>query len=258
MNASRTHRTLRRGLLAVAGLGLLVACTVAVSSSGEESVPPPLLPPTATLDLDVEAEQAPQQLPVTAWGGTGHELAVVIENDTGRTVEQAQVTIVGLDESGNPVTSFSSEAADPCCSILGLPASSPYGLFATLDRPVDELSAVEVRLDAVTLADEVPPRLDVERSSLELTADDAVVTARLSPRGDVTPYIVGQAVLVDADERPVGVISGRFYCFDDREPRTVRMELLRPAPPGTAIGQVMAYPIPTDVSPGAVAGSCDS
>lgn len=259
MTITPLPRKARWTVAVVLGATVLVACTMVASPrDGGESVPPPLMDPPPTLDLPA-AEAAPEVLPVTSWGGTGHDLAVVVANDTGAAITQAQVTIVGLDGADQPVTLSSGTPGDPCCSIVGLPPEGQYGLFAHLERPVDELGDVEVRIDSVVLdADEPEDRVEVGRASLELTRDDAVVTASLRPRGAVGPYVVGQAVLVDDDDRPVGVISGRFYCFDDRSRRDVRMELLRPAPAGTSIGQVMAYPIPADVSPGAVAGSCES
>lgn len=259
MTPTRLPRSARWAVAAVLGAAVLVACTMVASPrDGDESVPPALLDPPATLDLPA-GDTGPETLPVTSWGGTGHDLAVVVANDTEAAITQAQVTIVGLDEDDQPVTLSSGTPGDPCCSIIGLPPEGQYGLFAHLERPVAELSDVEVRVDTVALDADVPDdRVDVGTARLTLTRDDAVVTASLRPRGDIGPYVVGQAVLVDGEDRPVGVISGRFYCFDDRDRREVRMELLRPAPPGTSIGQVMAYPIPADVSPGAVAGSCES
>lgn len=259
MTITRLSRNARWTVAVVLGAAVLVACTMVASPrDGGESVPPALLDPPATLDLPT-AEAVPETLPVTSWGGTGHDLAVVVANDTGAVITQAQVTIVGLDGTDQPVTQSSGAPGDPCCSIIGLPPEGQYGLFAHLERPVEEISDVEVRVDIVVLdADEPGDRIEVDTATLELTRDDAVVTASLRPRGGIGPYVVGQAVLVDGDDRPVGVISGRFYCFDDRSRRDVRMELLRPAPAGTSIGQVMAYPIPADVSPGTVAGSCES
>lgn len=259
MTIPRLPRTVRWTVAVLLGTAVLVACTMVASPrDGGESVPPALLDPPPTLDLPT-AEAMPETLPVTSWGGTGHDLAVVVANDTGATITQAQVTIVGLDAADQPVTLSSGTPGDPCCSIIGVPSEGQFGLFAHLERPVDDLDGVEVRIDSVSLeADEPGDRVDVEAATLDLVADDAVVTATLRPRGAVGPYVVGQAVLVDEGDRPVGVISGRFYCFEDRDRRDVRMELLRPAPTGTSIGQVMAYPIPADVSPGAVAGSCES
>lgn len=162
MTISRLPRTVRWTVAVLLGTAVLVACTMVASPrDGGESVPPALLDPPPTLDLPT-AEAMPETLPVTSWGGTGHDLAVVVANDTGATITQAQVTIVGLDAADQPVTLSSGTPGDPCCSIIGVPSEGQFGLFAHLERPVDDLDGVEVRIDSVSLeADEPGDRVEV-------------------------------------------------------------------------------------------------
>lgn len=243
---TRRHRR-STTLLCTVVLAVLLGLASCTPEDDDGDLPPPLVD-------SADSSSAPEVVPdgtdvddvleVTSWGGDGNQLAVVVRNTSEQQITEADVLVVGLDDAGTPVSFQRGEPGDRCCSILGLAPGEEYGLFAGLDRPVEELGDVEVRFDRIQQDDPSSTRFTVEKAELETTEDDAIVVADLRPSGPVGPHVVGQAVLVDRDDRPVAVISGHFYCFTEDETRQVRMELTRPAPPGARIGEVMAHPVP--------------
>ena len=258
----RTATTLVRAAALVLLLGL-ASCT---AENADRDLPPPLVDSSPSTpgaeapgteepgDDDPGAGDSPSgvnvddALEVVSWGGHGDQLAVIVRNTSDEPIVEADVLIVGLDDSGNVMSSQRGAPGDRCCSIFGLAPDAEYALFAQLDHPVDELSDVEVRFDRIQQGGPSKATFTVEKARLETTADDAIVVADLRPAGPVGPHVVGQAVLVDRDDRPLAVISGHFYCFTEGRTRQVRMELTRPAPPGARLGEVMAHPVPPDVT----------
>jgi len=276
---SSSRRGARRAALAgcvALVLALLAGCS---TPTGAGTVPPPVVTPATTSgpgesgeptsdpsDPSDAAPATPTETPtptpvepdaaleVVDWGGSRGQLGVVVRNTGTHTITEADVTILGLDAAGGAITVSRSSRTDPCCSIVGLPPGGSYGLFADLDRPLGDLADVRVELDRVETA--APPRdpsaeaVDIRLLDFEQPRGDAVAVAAVRTRGDVGPYLVGQAILENPAGRLVGVISGRFYCYRDGRRARVRMELLRPAPPRTRVRSVLAYSVPAGVPAG--------
>lgn len=200
------------------------------------------------------ASEDPRALPrgpeVVRWGGSDGQLAVVVRNTADVTIASATVRITAFDVDGSVLTATDGSERSTCCSVLGLPPDREFGLFAELDAPLETVDRVEVRYLELRTTSRVLPRVDVRRPVLRRTVDDAEVTAEIEARGGVRGFIVGQAFLTDADGELIGVISGRFYCFRDGTRRSVRMQLLRPVPPGARVEKALAYPIPSDADAG--------
>lgn len=205
---------------------------------------------TAETSGTAEEGELPRGPEVVRWGGTDGQLAVVVRNDADATILSAQVRITAYDADGTVLAAASGNEWTTCCTVLGLPPGREFGLFAELSGPIEAVDEVEVQYLDVRTSKRVLPRVDVRRPELRRTPADAEVTAEVQARGGVRGFIVGQAFLTDADGDLLGVISGRFYCFRDGTRRSVRMQLLRPVPPGARVEKALAYPIPSDADAG--------
>lgn len=190
---------------------------------------------------------------VLDWGGTGRQLAVVIRNDTDRTVRRAEVVITARAADGTVLARLADDVRSTCCTVLGLPPNERFGLFSRLPVPLARVADVDVEYRVVTFEPRRwdPPRVAVDGAQLRRTSSDTVVEARLRLTGrrpalrSLNGHVAGQAFLVDRGGDLVAVISGRFYCLTAEEPqRTVAMQLLRPVPPGTRLSHVVAYAVP--------------
>ncbi len=196
-------------------------------------------------------------LEVVSWGEARGQLAVLVRNASDRHVEHARVRITAKDAAGAVLLSTTGSAGDVCCSAAGLPPGGELALFADPAPAAGRIRTVEVD----DLAAETRPATDDEpsvragRPVLTREADDTVVTVALTLRGASSGYVAAQAVLVDDEDRPVQVISGRFYCFEPGTARTVRMQLFHAVPPGLRVGRVLAQPLPDD-TPGIAPGRC--
>ena len=197
-----------------------------------------------------DAGALPRGPEVVRWGGSDGQLAVVVRNTADVTIARARVRITAYDADGAVLTATEGSEQSTCCSVLGLPPDREFGLFAGLDAPLDAVDRVDVQYLDVRTTSRTLPRVDVRGPQLRRTSDDAEVAAESEARGDVRGFIVGQAFLTDADGDLLGVISGRFYCFRDGTRRSVRMQLLRPVPPGARVERALAYPIPSDADAG--------
>lgn len=217
------------------------------TSDGSASPPPGPIPP---LQPTITAFDPT----IVSFGGSGEQLAVVVRNESQRVIRRAGVVITARGLDGEILARRSDGPRSTCCTVLGLPPGGEFGLFLDIDMPVSAVAAVEVSYTSVSLgnAPSSVPTVKVASSALRRTSGDTVVDARLvveGPRrlfGLYDGYLVGQAFLTDEAGELVGVISGRFYCFSaaTRE-RDVTMQLLRKVPPGTRIGKVVAYAVPT-------------
>jgi hypothetical protein len=236
-------------------VGVLVGTVALLDTGGSAgrdgtAVPPAVLTQSAPTAASTVAppRSGPEEPEVVSWGGHDDQLAVVVRNQADVEVRDARVLITALDAGGRPLVATAGPPDSKCCTIVGLPPGEEFGLFLNLGLPVSEVADVQVRYvdleTAPALAPADRPRVDVGDASLERTPGDAVVTATFTAHGDVGPYVAGQAFLVDRDDRLVGVISGRFYCFGPDTTRRLRMQLLRPVPAGTRIQKVLAHPIP--------------
>lgn len=213
------------------------------------TAPPTLAVPASPEEPEPASQPGRPEPELVTWGGRTRQLALVIRNDSDRLIRRARVAITARDAAGGVVASSTGPRRSTCCTVLGLPPRGEYGLFLDLDRPVRDVATVEVRYARVRAvpAGRSGRGIEVHRASLERTPDDTVVAATLAAAGPLDGYVIGQAFLVDRNDRLVGVISGRFYCFYDDTVRRVRMQLLRGTPPGTRIQRVLAYPVPSGV-----------
>ncbi len=269
----------RRAVLAVAGMLLLGSCT----PSGTGEVPDPIVTasptptpsatstPTAADGTDPDAggtdrEGAPstdaRALPrgpeVVRWGGRGHQLALVVRNQSDVEVRRAETVIEALDPDGAVLARVHGDRRTTCCTILGLRPGAEYGLFADLGRAtVRDVADVRVTYGEARTAvpSAEPPTVTTRLVGLDHTDDDTVVNVDVAVSGASGPYLVGQAFLVGPGDRLVGVVSGRFYCVADGTRRQLRMELQRPTPPSTRVDRVLVHPVPDGVPPG-VAHRC--
>lgn len=251
----------RRLPRAVAAVGAVILCaSTAACSSSTPDVRVPTTSTSATPDAPVQVSStpaAPDGPDVVQWGGQGHQLSVVVRNQADRTVRQARVLITALDRDGSLIAASSGDSRSTCCTVLGLPPGEDYGMFIDLPRPVEDVDSVLVRyIDAELAPTTKAAAYDVTSVELVRTADDTVVETEVTVDGDVGRYLVGQAFLVDPEDRLVGVISGRFYCFGKDDQRQIRMQLLHPTPPGTRVERVAYYPVPAG-APTGVGHTCE-
>lgn len=232
---------------------VLCASTVACSSP-TPGVRPSASSTSATPDAPVRARSTPRPdgPDIVQWGGHGRQLSIVVRNQTDRIVQQAHVLITALDHDGSLIAASSGSRRSTCCTVLGLPPGDEYGLYVDLPRPVTDVGSVLVHYLDVDLGPVTDKTSDYDVNSVRLVhaADDTVVETEVTVHGDVGRYLVGQAFLVDPEDRLVGVISGRFYCFGKNAQRRLRMQLLHPTPPGTHVERVAYFPIPAGVPTG--------
>lgn len=272
---SRRSSTTRRAAAslgrAVALLALLVVLGGCSGAQARSVVPPtPPTPPLrhATTAPTGAATTAATRTPpvdpqVVAWGRDGRLLSIVVRNADARQVLDGRVEISLHDEAGRLLLATSGPDPSKCCTLLSVPPGHRFGLFLVLPDDLTDIAAVSV---AFAAPDEVAlrpwparasPPISISDPTLSRTRTDAVVTVTLRPQADVPPYVAGQAFLLDRHDHLVGVISGRFYCFERGQSRRVAMGLQHPVPDGTHLGDVVAYPIPPRVRPH-VAYSCPS
>ncbi len=269
----RSSRT-RRGVLVVLSTLVLVAAVLAACSATDSGIVPdsvvgdgdtatdePTDEPTeggtdTTATPTADVPEADGQLPsgpeVVRWGGQGRQLSVVIRNQSDVMVKQANTEIEAIGSSGEVISTATGNASTTCCSVLGLVPGAQYGLFADLDVPVSEVASVRVTyldpevVEAATYPEPVTTRV----LGVDHPAGDTVVRVDINVHEAASPYLVGQAFLVDAEGRLVGVISGRWYCVGPGTQRELRMQLLNPTPAATRVDRVVVHAVPQGVSPG--------
>lgn len=189
---------------------------------------------------------APDPLRIVTWGDDGTHLSVVVRNVSHQLIRSARVLITVFDHDGTQQVATVGSARSKCCTVLGLPPGKDFGLYLPTISPADVGSVTVAALnphtepwqpgeDAVALA---------TQGRLTRTRHDVTVTARVRIRGPASPYVIGQAFLVDRSRHLRAVISGRYYCFRSMRERHIRMHLTYSAPPGTILEKVVAYPIP--------------
>ena len=241
----------------VIGYLLMTGVVGAGSDEGGDRPTPGLVSPSGGSG-DTDHEQR-EPLKVVSWGEVSGQLAVVVRNESDRTIRQMRVRISALDDSGDVVMSTTGTGRDVCCTVVGLPPGQYFGLFAEIGpSAASRTSAVQVGpAFAVTPAKAGPEaRVTVTRTRLQRLPDDTVVTADLTTQGkDLSGYVAAQAFLVSRHGRVVQVISGRFYCFRQGASHDIRLRLFHPVPRGVRLDRLVAYAIPDGVPPH-VPGEC--
>jgi len=275
---TRTTRT-RLGRL-VGGLVIVAAVLAACSATDTGIVPDSILggsdgdseggsdggaepaDPTPTPSLDLSGTEggtdtgsdphAPRAPEVVRWGGQGQQLAIVIRNQSEVMIRQANTVIEAIGRDGAVIDTATGHEQTTCCSVLGLVPGAEYGLFADLDVPVTQVSSVRVTYvdaDFVSVTS-YPEPVTTRVLGIDHPAGDTVVRVDIDVHEAASPYLVGQAFLVDTQGRLVGVISGRWYCVGPGTERELRMQLLDPTPAGTSVDRVVVHPVPDGVPPG--------
>lgn len=209
--------------------------TTAESAPGADAVPAPGVP--------AAFPRGPQ---VVEWGVNGQQLAVVVKNQTRSLIVSATVRIQAYDENHRLIVASTGPQRSKCCTILGLPPRQRFGLFLFVGPRASDVRSVRVDyVDTDVRTDDPKARgtYSTEVTALDRQPDDTVVTATITAHGPVTPFLVGQAFVTGPDGL-IGVISGRFYCFEDGASRRMRMQLKHPVPAGSRVESVVAYPVP--------------
>ncbi|GAA1744417.1 hypothetical protein [Aeromicrobium alkaliterrae] len=236
---------------AAAALVLLALVLAGCSAPDSGIVPAPIVtpPPSAQPTSDTELPASPE---VVRWGGHDQQLAVVIRNDSGLVVRNAGTLIEAVGADGAVLASVRGDENTTCCRVIGLQPGSEYGLFADLDVPVTQVDDVRVTyLEPETEpATGDPAPVTTGLVAITHPAGDTVVRVDVDVVAAPSPYLVGQAFLVDEDDRLVGVISGRFYCVGPGTERRLDMQLLSPTPRTTRVSAVVVHPVPDGVPPG--------
>lgn len=225
-------------------IGPLPSSTPAAGgSAAQTSGAPGVVPPGGSNDGDLRAPPGPD---VVRSGVHDGMLFVEVENRSTATIKAARVLITARGAAGDTIVAATGRLGSRCCTIYALPPGRRYGLFVSLRGSTEPVASVQVTyLDRSVVADHGRAAgVAVRHPVLRIGRGDAVVRATLVTPRHTGPYTVGQAFLADRRGRLVGVISGRFYCFRPRTPKTVFMHLLHPVPPGTRIVGVAAYPVP--------------
>ncbi len=215
----------------------------------------PVSTPSSTPSSDGPAPP-PEPLEVVSWGRSSGQLAIVVRNATDGHLARARVRITARDADGKAVLRKTGTPRDVCCTVLGLPAGSEFGLFAELERGVGRIDSVEVK-PLETEGGPAPAKMavTVRDPGLMREHDDTVATAVVVARGQLSGYVAVQAVLTDPDGEVAQVISGRFYCFEPGRPREVRLHLFHAVPRSLTLDRILAQPIPSGV-PAHVPGRC--
>lgn len=203
----------------------------------------PGVAPGATDDGDLRAPPGPD---VVRFGVHDGMLFLEVENRSTAWIKAAQVLITARGAAGDTIVAATGRLGSRCCTIYALPSGHRYGLFVSLRGSTEPVASVQVTyLDRSVVAGRGrAPTVTVRHPELRIGRGDAVVRATLVTHHHTGPYVVGQAFLADRRGRLVGVISGRFYCFRPKVPKTVFMHLLHPVPRGTRIVGTAAYSVP--------------
>jgi len=243
---SRPARRLGAGVAALLCAALLAAC--GGTANDGTVVPPALRVGTATESGHPTTRPAtgPGGLAVTAVGRDHGLLSVTVRNRGPREIVYARVRVTAVGRAGRTLLSTVGRRLSKATTIAGLPPGHDFGLVLTLPPGTRAVRSVRVAPVEETLAPWRGRHPVLRTGPAALTTDDgdAVVEARFTAAGPVTPYVSAQAFLVDPRHRLVAVVSGRFYCFADGTSRTLRLQLLHPVPAGTRVASVIGYPIP--------------
>lgn len=237
---------IRAGFVALLAALAIVLVVLSVRSTTNASAAPSHV---ASIALAPSPAWTPAPAPqVVSWGGTGDQLALVVRNTSTRQIVHARLLIVALDKQDHPLLVTSGQTNSTCCVLSNVPPDGVYGAFATIKAPLSAVHSVTAQYLDLNVADVPSPEstehVDVSSVQLRRTPSDTIVSATVRTTGKVSPYLSGQAFLVDPHGHLVGVISGQFYCFGAGAVHRLHMQLLHPVPAGTRVQTVVARPLP--------------
>ncbi|WP_229052994.1 hypothetical protein [Aeromicrobium sp. Leaf350] len=246
------RRPARRVSRAAVGLLAALALVLAGCSSPDSGiVPEPLVTPLPS-DQPTSDTELPAGPEIVTWGGHDQQLAIVVRNQSGLVVRDSGTVIEAIGADGAVLATVKGNENTTCCRVVGLQPGAQYGLFADLEVPVTQVDDVRVTYLEPQTEAPAPEPAPVTTSIVGVThpAGDTVVRVDVDVFAASSPYLVGQAFLVDQDDRLVGVVSGRFYCFGPDTTRQLDMQLLSPTPLTTRVSRVVVHPVPDGVPPG--------
>lgn len=210
--------------------------------------------PEETPNANPAGSSGTRALTLVDWGVVDGLLSVRLRNTTDRTLDRASALVTIRLADGVSMRSGPAVLDDECCTLLGVPPRSDFGVYVDLGGAAgttDDVDAVEVTYTELAWApppsaeEKKPaPTLDLGSFRLETGEGGAEVVTEITAEGGDVAAVAGQAFLTTADGSFLAVVSGRFKCFAEDQPRKVVMELFHSVPEDTVVETVVAYPIP--------------
>ncbi len=198
------------------------------------------------------ATSATSPLETVSWANLNGMVSVLVRNTSDQVLQHAEAVITLENDRGVTVGTNAAEAAQQttfegrCCTATNLPPGATFGFYIYSGGA--DVSGVDIDYKNISFGSGGSAggrELTVRPLALVDNRDGTVARAVVGVKDGPVDVAVIQAVIHDPQDRFLTVISGTWFCFAPRTPRTIRMQLYQAVPAGSTIASMSAVSVPS-------------